>query len=45
MVFMIETLTATNSGQKCFQSIKLIIYAKKTIHSDVYFKNLDDYTT
>ncbi len=28
-----------------FNQIKLIIYAKKTIHLDVYFKNLNDYTT
>jgi hypothetical protein len=45
MVFMIETLIATNSGQKCFQSNQTNHLCQKTIHLDVYFKNLDDYTT
>ncbi len=42
---MIETLIATNSGQKCFQSNQTNHLCQKTIHLDVYFKNLDDYTT
>jgi hypothetical protein len=45
MVFMIETLNATNSGQKYFQSNQTNHLCQKTIHLDVYLKNLDDYTT
>ncbi len=42
---MIETLNATNSGQKYFQSNQTNHLCQKTIHLDVYLKNLDDYTT
>jgi hypothetical protein len=34
---MIETLIATNSGQKCFQSNQTNHLYQKTIHLDVYF--------